>query len=97
MRGSFKQKVLSAAEKIPAGRVASYGYLARRAGNPEAARAVGALMKKNGNPCVPCHRVLNSDGKLGGFNKGAKIKEKLLKKEGVAVKAGKVSRQYFIN
>lgn len=78
----FREKVLKIVRGIPAGRVMSYGEIARRAGNPLAARAVGAMMRANRDPSVPCHRVIRSDGDLGGFNRGRKEKEILLRKEG---------------
>ncbi len=57
-----------AAQRIPAGSTISYGELARRAGNPRAARAAGQAMRRNPTPIVvPCHRVIASDGGLGGF------------------------------
>lgn len=74
------QKVVSA---IPRGEALSYGEVARRAGNPGAARAVGTLMSKNYDPKVPCHRVICANGGLGGYNRGGiKKKELLLRKEG---------------
>ncbi len=48
----------------------SYKEVARRAGNPRAARAVGTVMARNHNPLIPCHRVVHSDGRIGGYNRG---------------------------
>ncbi len=48
----------------------TYGEVARRAGNPKAARAVGSLMSKNYDSRIPCHRVVHSDGRIGGYNRG---------------------------
>lgn len=66
---------------IPAGRVLTYKEVAQRAGNAAAARAVGAILKTNYDPSIPCHRVVRSDGTLGGYNRGLKRKETLLRKE----------------
>lgn len=55
------------------------------AGSPRAFRAVGNILNKNRNPKIPCHRVIKSDGKVGGYNQGSAKKVKLLKKEGVIV------------
>ena len=82
VQSGFRQKVLEIVKSIPAGGVMGYGEVARRAGNPRAARAVGVIMRANHDPSVPCHRVIRSDGKLGGFNRGKKEKEKLLRSEG---------------
>lgn len=60
----------------------TYAEVARVVGKPRAYRAVGNALKKNHNPKIPCHRVIRSDGKIGGYNRGAKVKLALLKKEG---------------
>ena len=82
MKKTFTEKVYEAVKKIPKGEVLTYREVARRAGNKKAARAVGNILNKNHDPGIPCHRVIRSDGKLGGYNRGAKMKIKLLKKEG---------------
>lgn len=81
----FRQAVLQACRRIPYGRIASYADLARAAGSPGAARAVGSTMANNPAPLViPCHRVLRSDGSVGGFSspQGVKQKMRLLRLEG---------------
>jgi len=78
----FRQKVLKIVRGIPRGQVMSYGAVAKVAGNPKAARAVGAILKTNYDLKIPCHRVILSNGKLGGYNRGLKSKKKLLKQEG---------------
>lgn len=89
----FTKKVLREASKIPYGRIATYGQLARKAGAPDASRAVGQVMAKNPIPIViPCHRVIGSDGNLTGFGGGLGLKKRLLEREGVAVRKGKVVR-----
>ncbi len=79
---SFSQKVLSEVAKIPKGSVLTYAEVARRAGNPKAVRAVGNILNKNYDASVPCHRVISSDGKVGGYNRGSRLKLKRLKQEG---------------
>ena len=79
---TFTEKVYDVTCKIPKGSVLTYKEVAKLAGNPNAVRAVGTILSKNYNPEIPCHRVIRSDGKMGGYNRGG-IKKKLalLKKE----------------
>ncbi len=84
-RKTFKEKVLEVVKNIKKGEVLTYKEVAKRAGSPKAWRAVGNILNKNKNPKIPCHRVIRSDGKLGGYNRGVKLKAKLLKKEGVDI------------
>lgn len=81
---AFAQKVYAVVAKIPRGKVLTYKEVAKRAGHPRAARAVGSILGKNLDPRrVPCHRVIRSDGGMGGYAfGGAKKKLVLLKKEG---------------
>ncbi len=80
---SFQKKVWRELYKIPYGKTVSYGDIARRIKNPKAVRAVGSANGKN-PICViiPCHRVIASDGSIGGYSGGLKIKHQLLKLEG---------------
>lgn len=79
----FKQKVLDIVAKIPKGSVMTYKEVATKAGNPNASRVVGSIMSKNQNLNIPCHRVIRSDGKVGGYNGlRGESKQELLKKEG---------------
>lgn len=79
----FSRAVLLEAAKVRAGETVSYGELARRVRRPGAARAVGQVMAHNPVPLlVPCHRVISSDGSLGGFGAGLEIKRWLLAHEG---------------
>ncbi len=79
----FSEKVHAVVKAIPKGNVLTYNEVAKRAGNPKAARAVANLMAKNYHPDIPCHRVIRSDGKLGGYNRGGEVeKRKILQKEG---------------
>lgn len=79
---SFRERVFIVVRKIPEGETLSYGAVARRAGNPNAARAVGAILRTNHCSSIPCHRVIHIDGSLGGYNYGARRKHTILKKEG---------------
>lgn len=79
---SFKARVLKIVSKIPRGSVMTYSEVAKLAGNQKAARAVGMIMSKNFDHHIPCHRVVRSDGGVGGYNRGVKKKIKLLKEEG---------------
>jgi len=83
--GDFFQKaVLELVKQIPEGRVSTYGALAEAVGRKKAARAVGRALNRNPEPVkVPCHRVVKSDGSVGGYKHGAAKKEALLKSEGV--------------
>lgn len=83
---SFQRKIFELVKKIPKGKVLSYKQVAKLAGSPKAWRSVGNILNKNQDPKIPCHRVIRSDGKIGGYNKGKKKKLLLLKKEGVNLK-----------
>lgn len=86
---SFFESVWKQLEKIPEGRVSTYGAVAVSLGKPGAARAVGNACNKNPfSPRVPCHRVVASDGRIGGFAGGSAEKERLLKKEGIRIQNG---------
>jgi methylated-DNA-[protein]-cysteine S-methyltransferase len=75
--------------KIPAGKVSTYGDLARALGNPSASRAIGRILGENPNPIkVPCHRVVMSNGQIGGYAYGTARKRQLLEKEGVSLTNG---------
>jgi len=73
--------VLNIVRKIPRGKTLTYKEVAIRAGKPRAYRVVGNILNKNYDPKIPCHRVIRSDGKIGGYNRGTKNKLSLLKKE----------------
>ena len=78
----FAKKVYRVVLKIPLGEVRTYEWVAKKAGKPKAYRAVGQVLKNN--PCpliVPCHRVVESSGKIGGYIWGKKIKRALLNLE----------------
>lgn len=69
-KNAFSERVIEVVVNIPKGKTMSYKEVASTAGNPKAARAVANLMAANYNLDVPCHRVIRSDGSLGGYNRG---------------------------
>ena len=80
----FQRKVLEVVKTIPYGETKSYKWVAERMEKPRAARAIGQTLKKNPySGIIPCHRVIRSNGKLGGYSKGIQKKKRLLKEEGV--------------
>lgn len=79
---SFSEEVYSVVRKIPRGKTLTYKEVAKKAGRPKAYRAVGNILNKNHDPKIPCHRVVRSDGKIGDYNRGMRLKLELLKKEG---------------
>ncbi len=89
----FGDKVRAAVAKIPRGQVATYGQIARLAGRPLAARAVGTLMARNKDTqACPCHRVVGSNGALVGYAYGGlAIKRKKLLDEGVSFSGARVN------
>ena len=86
----FSRRVLFLVRRIPPGRVATYGDIARLAGRPRAARAVGNVMRGCNRPDVPCHRVIAAGGRLGGYGGDEMLKRSLLLAEGVSVVGGRV-------
>uniref|UniRef100_A0A7V3ZTV6 MGMT family protein n=1 Tax=candidate division WOR-3 bacterium TaxID=2052148 RepID=A0A7V3ZTV6_UNCW3 len=89
----FTKKVLAIVKKIPKGKVMTYKEIALKLGNKNLARAVGQALKRNPWPIIiPCHRVIRSDGKLGGYSLGKKKKKELLKKEGIVIIGERVIR-----
>jgi O-6-methylguanine DNA methyltransferase len=84
--------VRSVVRAIPAGRVATYGDVARLAGRRRAARAVGAVMRGCDDPSVPCHRVVGAAGRLGGYGGAEFLKRELLVREGLTVSRGRIRR-----
>lgn len=96
---NFSDAVYAMTSLIPMGKVTTYGAIAKAVGFPGAARAVGQALGANPNPIVvPCHRVVRSDGVLGGYSggEGPTTKAKLLAREGVPVSAGKVNLSKYL-
>lgn len=78
--------------EVPKGKITTYGELAKAVGMKNGQRAVGRIMNKNPYPVIiPCHRVVKSDGKIGGYAYGEEIKSNMLLKEGIEIKNGKIS------
>lgn len=78
------QDVYALLSKIPSGKVSTYGDIAKALGHPKAARAIGRIIANNPNPIlVPCHRVVKSNGEIGGFAYGEQRKRQILEKEGI--------------
>ncbi len=88
----FTRSVLEETRRVPAGSVVSYAEIARRVGKPRAYRAVGNALASNPAPVVvPCHRVVSTGGRMGGYTGGLDIKLHLLALEGFATSARKAS------
>lgn len=82
MPKTFTQRVHTVVSQIPKGETMTYKEVAQAAGSPRAYRAVGTVLSKNYDPDIPCHRVIRSDGTLGGYNRGGpKAKHTLLEEE----------------
>lgn len=100
-KSEFSGKVYEFCSKVPRGMVTTYGEIARAIGKPGSSRAVGQVLKRNPYaPGVPCHRVVKSDGSLGGYGgagrKKTEKKRKMLAKEGVKTVRGKIKEKgYF--
>ena len=78
------QEVYDLLLAIPPGMVSTYGDIANALGHPHAARLIGNILKRNSNPIhVPCHRIVKSNGMLGGYMYGKSMKKQLLKEEGI--------------
>ena len=87
-----KKRIYDLVSQIPKGRVSTYGLLANAIGRPRVGRAIGKLLSRNPNPItVPCHRIICSDGRVGGYSKGVKEKIRLLNSEGVTFNEGIVN------
>ena len=82
-QSAFAARVYAVVAKIPKGKTMTYKQVAEKADSPRAARAVGMIMMHNYNPKIPCHRVIRSDGKSCGYNRGGPSRKmELLRKEG---------------
>lgn len=93
----FQKRVLVATSKIPRGKVTTYKEIAKSIGNPRACRAVGNALGKNPRPVeIPCHRVVKSNGDVGGFGFGKEKKIELLKREGIEVRNEKVDLDKYM-
>jgi methylated-DNA-[protein]-cysteine S-methyltransferase len=92
----FQAKVLKLVAMVPKGKVTTYKELARAMGNPRAYRAVANALARNPFPVkIPCHRVVRSNGEVGGYRFGTKQKVKLLLREGIIIENGKISSKFM--
>jgi O-6-methylguanine DNA methyltransferase len=89
MKTPFARRVLGVLRRIPPGRIVTYGEVARLAGRPGAARAVGNIMRQADEPGLPYHRVVASGGKLGGYT-SLQLKAALLSAEGLVVRGRRI-------
>ena len=80
--------IYSLVKKIPKGKVTTYGLIARKLGIHS--RTVASVLKKNFNKNIPCHRVVYTNGEVGGYNRGVRNKIRLLRKEGLKIKNGRI-------
>ena len=88
----LEDKVYKKLLEVPPGMVTTYGELARTVGLKNGQRIIGRIMNKNPYPVIiPCHRVIKSNGKIGGYAWGEKIKTNMLSKEGIKIKNGKIT------
>jgi len=88
-----KEAVYGTVRRIPRGKVSTYGAVARAVGVPNAARAIGSIMRANPNPpIIPCHRVVYWDGRLGGFGGKSWVpkKARMLRSEGIRIAHGRI-------
>ncbi len=91
----FNKKAWKLVSKVPRGKVTTYKVVAEKLGT-KAYRAVGNAMNKNPySPKVPCHRVVKSNGEVGGFASGTRKKVQMLKKEGIEIKNNKIDLKKF--
>ena len=87
----LEEKVYKKLLEVPKGKVTTYGDLAKAIGLKNGQRVIGKIMNKNPYPVIiPCHRVIKSDGKIGGYAWGEKVKAKMLSNEGIKIKKGKI-------
>jgi methylated-DNA-[protein]-cysteine S-methyltransferase len=107
-RTDFTKKVLEIVVKIPLGKLMTYQQIAKLAGSPKAYRAVGSILNRNYRrkewqlpldeiEPVPCHRVIRSDGYVGGYAKGPKDKIKILELEGHVIVGGRIKTPDLAN
>ena len=88
---NFQEKVYGVVKRIPKGKILTYKEVAKKAGSLHAFRVAGNILNKNRDPKVPCHRVIRSNGEIGGYREGANKKIQILRKEGIMIKNGKIT------
>ena len=88
---NLDKKIYKKLLEVPEGKITTYGELAKAVGIKNGQRAVGRIMNKNPYPVIiPCHRVVKSDGKVGGYAYGQQVKINMLSKEGIKIKEEKI-------
>jgi len=88
---NLDKKIYKKLLEVPQGKITTYGELAKAVGLKNGQRAIGKVMNKNPYPVIiPCHRVVKSDGKVGGYAYGQNVKIKMLTKEGIKIKDDKI-------
>jgi len=88
---NLEQRIYKKLLEVPKGQITTYGELAKAVGLKNGQRTVGKIMNKNPYPVIiPCHRVVMSTGKIGGYAYGENVKTKLLNDEGIQIKNGKI-------
>ena len=88
---NLQQKIYKKLLEVPKGKITTYGELAKAVGLKNGQRAVGKIMNKNPYPVIiPCHRVVMSTGKIGGYAYGEHVKTKMLYDEGIEIENGKI-------
>jgi len=95
----FFEEVYKLTRQIPKGKISTYGAIAKALGDIRASRAVGLALNLNPDPeFTPCYKIVHSDGRLGGFGRGIEDKIRRLKKDGIAIKGGRIvdfGKHYF--
>jgi len=90
---NITEKIYKKLLQVPPGKITTYGELSRAIGFENGQRVIGQIMKKNPFPVIiPCHRVVRSDGKIGGYAFGMDIKKSMLVKEGICIKNNKIEK-----
>jgi len=96
---NLDQQVYKKLTQVPQGKITTYGELAKAVGLKNGQRVIGQIMKKNPYPVIiPCHRVVKSDGTIGGYAYGGDIKTNMLQKEGIKIHYGKIldwNKKYY--
>lgn len=88
---NLDEKVYRKLLEVPKGKITTYGELAKAVGLKNGQRIIGRIMNKNPYPVIiPCHRVIKSDGKIGGYAYGGDVKSNMLAKEGITIDNGKI-------
>ncbi len=96
---NLEQQVYKKLTQVPQGKITTYGELSKAVGLKNGQRVIGQIMKKNPYPVIiPCHRVVKSDGTVGGYAYGGDIKTNMLQKEGIKIHDGKIldwNKKYY--